>query len=202
MTLRAICIDMGGVIVRTEFQVPRQHLADRLGLDYDDLIKLVFDSESAQQASIGLISEDEHWAAVMHRLRRPASETQAIHDEFFAGDIIDTELLDFLRSLRGKLKIAMISNAWSGLRDYILSKKFEDAFDEIIISAEVKAMKPDDRIYQIALEKLGVSPAETVFIDDFPENVKAAQTLGMQAIQFIQPDQVIKEMNQLLTNQK
>ena len=96
----------------------------------------------------------------------------------------------------------MISNAWSGLRDYILSKKFEDAFDEIIISAEVKAMKPDDRIYQIALEKLGVSPSETVFIDDFPENVKAAQTLGMQAIQFIQPDQVIKEMNQLLTNQK
>jgi epoxide hydrolase-like predicted phosphatase len=200
MTIRAVFIDMGGVIVRTEFQAPRQHLADQLGLDYEDLIRLVFDSESAQQASIGLISEAEHWAAIMRRLRRPESQTQAIRDEFFAGDIIDVELVDYLRSLHGKLKVGLISNAWSGLRPYILSQKFEDAFDVMIISAEVKAMKPDARIYQIALEKLGVSPAEAVFLDDFPENVKAARAVGMQAIHFAQPEQAIQELKQLLAN--
>ena len=202
MTIRSIFVDLGGVIVRTEFQVPRQHLADRLGMEYEDLVKLVFDSESAQQASIGLISEDEHWAAVMRRLHRPASETQAVRDEFFAGDIIDTDLLDFLRSLRGKLKVGMISNAWSGLRAYVLSKKFEDAFDVMIISAEVKAMKPDALIYQIALEKLAALPSESVFLDDFPENVKAARAVGMQAILFAQPEQAIKELKLLLANHK
>ena len=202
MTIRAVFVDMGGVIVRTEFQAPRQHLADRLGMEYEDLIKLVFDSESAQQATIGLISEDEHWATVMRRLHRPASETQAVRDEFFAGDIIDTDLLDFLRSLHGKVKVGMISNAWSGLRAYILSKKFEDAFDEMIISAEVKAMKPDARIYQIALEKLAALPSESVFLDDFPENVKAARAVGMQAIHFAQPEQAIKELKLLLANHK
>jgi len=202
MTIRAVFVDMGGVIVRTEFQAPRQHLADRLGMEYEDLVKLVFDSESAQQASIGLISEDEHWATVMRRLHRPASETQAIRDEFFAGDIIDTDLLDFLRNLRGKVKVGMISNAWSGLRAYILSKKFEDAFDIMIISAEVKAMKPDARIYQIALEKLAALPSESVFLDDFPENVQAARAVGMQAIHFAQPEQAIKELKLLLANHK
>jgi epoxide hydrolase-like predicted phosphatase len=200
MTIRGILIDMGGVIVRTEFDAPRQHLADRLGLDYADLVKLVFDNESAQQASIGLISEDEHWAAVMRRLNRPASETQAIRDEFFAGDIIDKELLDYLRSLRGKLKVGLISNAWSGLRNYIIAQKFDDAFDVMIISAEVKAVKPDTRIYQIAMEKLGLIPSETVFLDDFPENIKAARTLGMQAIHFVHPNEAIKELMQLLAN--
>ena len=202
MTIRAIFVDMGGVIVRTELQAPRQHLADRLGMEYEDLVKLVFDSESAQQASIGLTSEDEHWATVIHRLHRPASETQAVRDEFFAGDIIDTDLLDFLRGLRGKVKVGMISNAWSGLREYILSKKFEDAFDVMIISAEVKAMKPDARIFQIALEKLAALPSESVFLDDFPENVKAARAVGMQAIHFVQPEQAIKELKRLLANHK
>ena len=58
MTIRAIYFDLGGVIVRTEFQAPRQHLAERFGRDYDDLVKLVFDSETALQATVGLVSED------------------------------------------------------------------------------------------------------------------------------------------------
>jgi epoxide hydrolase-like predicted phosphatase len=202
MTIRAVYVDMGGVIVRTEFQVPRQHLADRFGMEYEDLIKLVFDSESAIQATIGKISEDGHWAAVMRRLHLPESESQAIRDEFFAGDIIDIPLLDFLRSLRGKYKVGLISNAWSGLRDYILSKKFDDAFDAMIISAEVKQAKPDARIFQIALEKLGVTPAESVFLDDFPKNVEAARAVGMQAVYFTKPEQAMQEMEQLLANSK
>ena len=68
MSPKAIYFDLGGVIVRTEFQAPRQHLAERLGMEYEDLIKLVFEGDTARQASIGLISEDEHWAALMRRL--------------------------------------------------------------------------------------------------------------------------------------
>ena len=70
MTIRAVFIDLGGVIVRTEYQAPRQHLADRLGMEYEDLVKKVFECETSRQASIGQLSEDEHWAAV---IREPAS---------------------------------------------------------------------------------------------------------------------------------
>jgi epoxide hydrolase-like predicted phosphatase len=200
MTIRAVYFDLGGVIVRTEYQAPRQHLAERLGMEYEALSKLVFESETSRQASIGQLSEEEHWAAVMRRLHLPESETQAIRDEFFAGDITDLHLLDFMRGLRRKCKVGLISNAWSGLRPWIVSKKFEDAFDAMIISAEIGVMKPDARIYQIALEKLGVKPSESVFLDDFPKNVEGAIAVGMQAIHFTQPEQELKELKQLLAN--
>jgi len=200
MTIRAVYFDLGGVIVRTEFQAPRQHLAESLGMEYEDLIKLVFESETSQKASIGLISEDEHWAAVMRRLHLPESETRAVRDEFFAGDIIDLDLLDFMRGLRRQVKVGLISNAWSGLRPWIVSKKFEDAFEAMIISAEAGVMKPDARIYQIAFEKLDVAPAESVFLDDFLENVEGARIVGMQAIHFTRPEQALKELKQLLAN--
>ena len=202
MTIRAIYFDLGGVIVRTEFQAPRQHLAERFGLEYDGLIKLVFDSETAIQATLGLISEDEHWTTVARRLHLPESETRAVRDEFFAGDITDLHLLDFMRGLRKQYKVGLISNAWSDLRPWIASKKFEDAFDAMTISAEARVAKPDPRIYRIALEELGVAPAESVFLDDFPENVAGARAVGMQAIRFSQPDQALAELNQILVDQR
>ena len=76
MSLRAVLFDLGGVIVRTEYQAPRQHLAERLGMEYDDLVKIVFDSDSGYQASIGAITVEEHWAWVMKRLKRPISTSK------------------------------------------------------------------------------------------------------------------------------
>jgi putative hydrolase of the HAD superfamily len=200
MTIRAVYFDLGGVIVRTEYQAPRQHLAERLGMEYEDLVKRVFENESSRQASIGQLSEDEHWAAVMRNLHVPGSETQAVREEFFAGDIVDFALLDFMRNLRKKVKVGLISNAWSGLRPWIVSRKFEDAFDSMTISAEVGVMKPDARIFRIALEKLGVSPSESVLLDDFLENVVGARAVGMQAIHFIQPEQALEELKRYLSN--
>ena len=200
MTIRAVFIDMGGVIIRTEFQLPRQQLADRLGIEYEGLVKMVFDGKSCRQASIGAITEDQHWDNVIRRLHLPGSKTQSVRDDFFAGDIIDTQLLAYLRSLRGKFKVGLISNAWSGLRNYIVERKFEDVFDAMIISAEVGVMKPDARIYHIALDKLGMHPSESVFLDDFPENIEAAREVGMQVIHFIQPEQALKELKRMLAN--
>jgi epoxide hydrolase-like predicted phosphatase len=59
-----------------------------------------------------------------------------------------------------------------------------DAFDLIIGSAEVKIMKPDHAIYQLALQRLDLQPDETVFIDDFAHNIVAAKQVGMATIHF------------------
>jgi len=199
MTIKAVFFDLGGVIVRTEFQVPRQQLADRLGLDYEDLNRIVFDSETSNRASIGEITSDEHWALVIKRLKRPASELATLREEFFAGDIIDQTLLDYIRSLRGKYKTGLISNAWGDLRDYIVRKKFDDAFDRMIISAEVGAMKPEAKIFQIALEQFGVSPNEAVFVDDFRVNIEGCEKVGMQGIHFKDPETALQQLKELLS---
>jgi len=198
MSIKAVFFDLGGVLVRTEFQAPRQLLADRLGMEYDDLNKIVFDSESGLKASIGEISSEDHWGSVIKRLKRPASELVAIRAEFFAGDIVDRTWVDYIRSLRGKYKTGLISNAWGDLRDFIVREKFDDAFDKMIISAEVGAMKPEARIFQIALEQFGVSPNEAVFIDDFLINIEGCEKVGMKGIYFKDPESALKQLKKLL----
>ena len=199
MSIRGVFFDFGGVIVRTEYQAPRQHLAEQLGMEYEDIVKIVFDSASSDRAAVGEISAEEHWAEVAKRLRRPASETETIRKEFFAGDVIDLQIVDFLRSLRPRYHVGLISNAWPDLRDYIVEQKFDDAFDHMVISAEVGVMKPEARIYQMALEQAGVSPNEAVFVDDFIENIEGCQAVGMHGIHFRDSKQAIDELKQLLS---
>jgi putative hydrolase of the HAD superfamily len=196
--IKAVFFDLGGVIVRTEFQAPREHLAERLGMEYEDLVKLVFDSPSSIRASHGEISDKEHWAEVTKRLRRPASETETIREDFFAGDIVDREILDFLQTLRPHYFVGLISNAWPDLRDYIARQKFDDAFDQMIISGEVGVMKPEARIFRIALEQAGVSPDEAVFVDDFYENIEGCEKVGMKGIHFKDPESALKQLKSLL----
>jgi putative hydrolase of the HAD superfamily len=198
MSIRAVFFDLGGVIVRTEYQTPRQMLAERLGMEYDDLSRIVFDSDTGLQASIGTITSEQHWESVMKRLKRSAEEMTAIREEFFAGDIVDRQLLEFLHSLRGKIQTGLISNAWSDLRDYLRREKMIDAFDHIIISAEVGVAKPDPKIFQIALEKAGVSPSEAVFVDDFYVNIEGCEKVGMQGIHFKDAPSTLQQLKQLL----
>jgi putative hydrolase of the HAD superfamily len=196
--IKAVFFDLGGVIVRTEFQAPRQHLAERLGMEYEDLVKLVFDSPSSIQASHGEISDKEHWAEVTKRLRRPAAETEAIREEFFAGDVVDREIVEFLRSLRPDYFVGLISNAWPDLREYIASQKIDDAFDHMVISGEVGVMKPEARIYQLALEQAGVSPKEAIFVDDVYENIEGCERVGIKGIHFKDPESALKQLKTLL----
>jgi len=198
MSIRAVFFDLGGVLLRTEFQAPRERLAERLGMDYDDLVKIVFDSDSGIKATIGEISSDEHWDSIMKRLKRPASELDSIRDEFFAGDILDRTLLNYIRSLRGKYKTGLISNAWGDLRDFIVREKFDDAFDKMIISSEVGAAKPEPKIFQIALEQFMVKPNEAVFVDDFLINIEGCEKVGIKGIHFKDPETALQQLKKLL----
>ncbi|MCX6035374.1 MAG: HAD family phosphatase [Chloroflexi bacterium] len=202
MRFRAVFIDFGGVIMRTEDKGPRTRQAERLGMTYRDLEKIFFESDSSQRASRGEIPEETHWQSVAEALGVSRKDADKIIAEFFSGDRADSALLDFLRGLNPECKVGLISNAWSGLRAFITSQKFDDVFDEMIISAEVGLIKPDPRIYRLALEKLGVQPEESVFLDDVLVNVEGARSVGMSAIQFTQPEKTREELTQLLCNHR
>ena len=199
MSIRAVFFDLGGVILRTEYQAPRQQLAERLGMEYEDLNRIVFDSETGLQASIGAITALQHWETVLKRLKRPHEEMSTIREAFFAGDIVDRQLLAFLRSLRGQYVTGLISNAWSDLREYLTREKMDDAFDHIIISAEVGVAKPEAKIFEIALEQAGVSPNEAVFVDDFYVNIEGCEKVGMKGIHFQDADSALEQLKLLLS---
>jgi epoxide hydrolase-like predicted phosphatase len=199
MTIKAIIWDMGGVLLRTEDYVPRQRLAEGLGKSRGDLEELVFWGESGSRAQLGKITIDQHWDNLRVELNLTHEGLDLFKEEFWRGDLVDEELIDYIRSLRKHYTTGLLSNAFSNLRQVIDEIwMFTDAFDEMIISAEVGLVKPDERIYRLALERLGVAPEQAVFIDDFNNNVQAANLLNMPAIHFKNSKQVRQELEHIL----
>jgi len=197
--ISAVLFDLGGVLLRTEDRSPREQLAIRLGMNSWQLAELIFNSETAHLATIGKISAEAHWEQVRQTLGLARAEFREARHAFWDGDQLDIHLIEYIRTLRNSRKTALLSNAWDDLRYYIEKEwKFSDAFDEMIISAEVGLAKPDPRIYQYAAVRLGFPPQECVFVDDFIENVEGARSIGMHAIHFKSSSPAREELEGLL----
>ena len=200
--IKAVIWDLGGVLARTIDCAPRTALAHRLGLTYPELDEAVFNSASARQASLGEISADRHWENVCAELDWPLENLKEFQDLFWGGDQLDTALIAYIRRLKPAFKTGLLSNNWSNLRHLIEHRwQVADAFDRLVISAEVGLLKPDPTIYQLTLERLGVRPEQAIFVDDFIENIQAARQLGWQAVQFQNPAQVRSELDAILQTQ-
>ncbi len=199
MTIKAIIFDLGGVLLRTADFSPRDQLANELGMSRHELEDFIFGGESGDRAQKGEITVSEHWETLRNRINCSPEQFQALLAQFFAQDELDQELVSYVRKLHKSYKTALLSNAWDDLRQVIAEKwHFEDAFDHIIISAEVKLAKPDPRIFELALGQLGVAAGEAIFVDDFLHNVEAANALGMHGVQFRTALQMRLELEALL----
>lgn len=196
---RAILVDFGGVLVRTEDPTPRAALARELGMSVDDLEALIFASELSLRAQRGEIPEPAFWQAVGERLGiREAEAIQRLRQRFFAGDRLNEPLIAALRRWKGRVALGLISNAWSGLREVLQRLGLLEIFDAVVISAEVGRMKPDPEIFRLALGRLGVAPEAAAFVDDLPENVQAARALGLYGIHFREPAEALERLREWL----
>lgn len=197
--LKAVIFDMGGVLLRTEDRDPRTALGARFGLSYAQMDELVFNCESAKQATTGRISEEAHWLSIAAHLQLAPEEITAFREAFWAGDRADEQLLAYIESLRPRVRTALLSNAWSNARaDLVERYGLDRVFDVLVFSAEIGMAKPDAKIYQHVLQLLQVRPEEAVFVDDMPANVTAARALGMQAIHFQNSAQTLGELQSLM----
>ncbi|XP_022372799.1 acyl-CoA dehydrogenase family member 10 [Enhydra lutris kenyoni] len=97
-----------------------------------------------------------------------------------------------------------------GLRTAVLSNNFylpngksflpldRRQFDVVVESCLEGVCKPDPRIYKLCLERLGLQPSESIFLDDLGPNLKAATSLGIRTIQVDDPETAVKELETLL----
>jgi putative hydrolase of the HAD superfamily len=100
--------------------------------------------------------------------------------KMFAASVFDEVMHDLMRAARrAGLQTALLSNSWGDIYPRHL---FPELFDAVVISAEVGMRKPEERIFLLATELLGLEPAECVFIDDIQENVAAAQAAGLAGV--------------------
>jgi len=197
--IKAVIFDMGGVLLRTMDPQPRIGLAREFSTTREELEKVVFHSESSKASEVGQLSDEEHWASVFKHFGVKFEDYLDAYDRFFAGDRIDQRLIDFIRSISKKVKTGMLSNAWVNARR-LLSERYDfmDVFDVSIFSYEIGERKPSREIFEIMLERLDVSAEESIFVDDFQENVAGAKELGIHAIHFQSAEQIIASVEQWL----
>jgi putative hydrolase of the HAD superfamily len=148
---------------------------------------------------LGRASAAEVWDSVGRQLGIPPEDLTRLRLDFFADDRIDEGLMSFVRGLRRRVRVGLISNAWADVRPLLDSPwAIADAFDPLVISAEVGMVKPHEPIFRLALDQAGVGPSEAAFVDDLPENVEAAIRLGMHGVLFRSTEQAQAEVEALL----
>ena len=197
--IRAVIWDLGGVLLRTEDYTSRDKLAEDLGKTRGDIEFLMYGNDSSNRAQSGEISIEQHFSNVRQSLGLTETEMENFLERFWGGDRLDYDLVDYIRSIKNGYKTGLLSNAFENLRHLITQEwKFDDAFDHMVVSAEVGTMKPDPRIYQLALDGLGVEAHEAIFVDDFIRNVEGANAVGLQAIHFRSPQQARADLDRIL----
>ena len=171
--MKAIVLDMYGVIVK------------QTGDDFVPYVQQTFPDLSPEEiytpwfkADIGELTSLEVWAAIgfqgdLEKIEKDYLDTIELNDGF----------LEFINTVKDKYKLAIISNDSSRWSKY-LREKFDlnKYFDAISISGDLKMQKPDERIFRLTLEKLGLNAEDCYYVDDRKGNLEAARKVGMKPI--------------------
>lgn len=171
--MKAIMLDMYGVILK------------QTGEDFVPYIHQTFPKLSREEiyepwlkADIGEIASLEIWKTIgyqgnLEKVEKDYLDTLELNDDF----------LRFIQSVQGKYKLAIISNDSSEWSKYIREKfDINKYFDVISISGDLKIKKPDERIFSLTIEKLGLKAKDCIYIDDRRGNLTAAKKMGLYPI--------------------
>ncbi len=126
---------------------------------------------------------------------------QQVEEQYWRVNKFNQSMIDWVRDLKrsGQYKIGMLSNVSRDWMDVILPVfEGEDLFDAVILSGDVKTVKPNPAIFQMMSDKLNLAPNECVMIDDMAANIKGAKAAGFQGIVYISKDQSQVELGSLL----
>ncbi len=195
--LRAVAVDYGGVLVEDlSDRIPR--IAQALGIPEERVVTALYGKNKSlwKRIKTGQISESERWANA-RRVLDVSDETLRWIEKEFLSIRVRTTLIDYLRTLKGALRLAIVSNAQPSYTDTWRTLGFGEIFDEMINSSEVGLAKPDPGIFALTLDRLGVAPSECAMLDDKEENVHAAESAGLRGIVYENEAQAIEAIETL-----
>ncbi|MEU6009630.1 HAD-IA family hydrolase [Streptomyces sp. NPDC047453] len=182
MNPTCVILDIGGVLECTPATGWAQRWEERLELPLGTVTERMRDVWAA--GSVGGVGEREVREEVAARLRLDASQVEAFMADLW-HEYLGTpneELISYVRALRGRCRLGILSNGFVGARERETEMyRFDELVEQIVYSHEIGVGKPDARAFEAACESLDVSPRNCLFVDDAAANVEAARAVGMQA---------------------
>jgi epoxide hydrolase-like predicted phosphatase len=162
----------------------------KLGLTYSGEIRTADEARTA-----GQITREQYF----DRLSAETGDSSEYILKFMEeAGVLDQEVLDVVARLRKNGYTATIlSNCTAHTLEYIKKHRIDSYFDDMVLSYELGINKPDLRIYKLALEKLGITADQAIFIDDKAENTDDAEKIGIKSILFTSAADLLVELRKL-----
>lgn len=179
--IKLFLFDLGKVLIDFDFKIAIRRLKDFCPVDEEKIHSLFRDSSLAENWDKGDISSEEFFETVQKELNLPMdlNRFKEIWNDIFSEK---REVIALAQALKLNYRVAVVSNTnpWhaSHVREKFVWMKHWDAF---IASCDVHLLKPNPKIFEMAIGRLGVRASETIYVDDIFENVAAAKKLGMEA---------------------
>lgn len=194
--IRVLFWDVGGVLLTNAWDhEERSQAVERFGLQKDD-----FESrhkEIVAEFERGNLTLDQYLEKTIFYQQR-SFRREEFKNFMFSLSKPKSEVLEFARNLANRFLMATINNESRELNaQRIRTFGLAQIFDLFISSCYVGLRKPDERIYQLALDLLQKTADECCFVDDRPVNVEAAAKVGMQTVLMQNPMQLKSDLQKL-----
>jgi putative hydrolase of the HAD superfamily len=194
-----VYFDLGNVLMFFDHRRACWQLAEQTGVDAQRIWDVLFASGLELEYEAGRLSSRQVHEAFL-RETKAKLEFDAFALAF--SDIFEVNLP--IKAILAQLancghRLGILSNTnemhWKLLTDGRYSL-MPEVFEQIVLSYEVAAIKPQDAIFQAAIERAGVAPHEIFYMDDMHGHVVGARALGIDAVQFTDPETLVAQMRE------
>ena len=191
--IKSIIFDWGGVLIDKPFQELIAYFAKHLSVSEKQFITSYLKYDPYFQK--GTISEDALWEKVCSDLKVKKPSTKSLWTDAFKHAYNEkNDVFSLASSLKKNgYKIGFLSNTEIPSMNFFYEQRY-DMFDVLIFSCKEGVRKPEKKIYEIAVKRLGLQPQEAVFIDDVKEFTMGAKKAGLKTILFKNVNQLKKEL--------
>ncbi len=183
-SINNIVFDLGAVLLHWQ---PRE-IAQAFTPDpllQDSLLDNIFYHDEWQRLDAGVIDEQQ---AIEHFARNTGLDTGEVARLMLLVKqslMPKQDSVELLTMLKDQHRVYCLSNICNEIFEFVSQRHdFFNLFEDTVISAQVKMIKPDPAIFRYMLDRFKAEPRNTLFIDDMPANIAAAQSLGIRGIQF------------------
>jgi len=193
-----IVFDLGGVLVHLDWDkicAPLTRLSDRT---YDEVMKEVRNGPIVESSMLGQLTPQEFHRAICDEIH-VAIDFDPFIDIWNSILSIDDDMAHFVGELATTHTLVIASNTDAIHFAYSLEHfPALKAFDRHFLSCEMGLLKPDPAYFHHVLYGLWASPANCIFIDDRPDNVRAARNLGINGLVFESQEKLKSDLSSIL----
>ena len=194
--IKAVAFDYGDVIELHEGGSFLELAADGLGVPLDEFKKVYF--QYNHLANVDNTSWYDMFGKVLSTFNISKEKEEEIVSklrERNSNGKINTDLVALFPKLRQLgLKVGILSNSSSALRERLNQNGVAELVDVSVISGEIGFQKPHKEAFQVLFEKLNIKPEEVIFVDDSTKSLEKAVEIGFIPVLFKNNEQLVADL--------